>query len=240
MFLNHKSKFIFFHSEKCAGTFIEKSLCKIFKEEYWRATWASVEWRNGRGKNLDGQFIKHLRPIDLKEAWGAEFDEYETWTSIRDPWSQFVSLYGMMTQWPKYKSMTGHHAKTHGRIHPLNDYENINEWIHLASQGIGPKKAVGLFRRFCNYHTKFQQGIIKNFIRYDDLQNGVTRMCESLNVPVIDCSNVIRHTADNGETFHCTSEHGKVTDELTEYSARIIASLCSQDIAVYGFKNPFS
>ncbi len=239
MFLSHKNKFIFFHAEKSAGTFIEKSLCKAFSEEQWKATWACKEWENGKGKNLEGQHIKHLRPDDLREAWGPKFDLYDTWTTVRDPWGQMVSLYYMMTQWPKYASIRGHHFKMHGRIHPLNDYENINEWIHLASQGVGPRKAVMIFRRFCNYHTKFQNGLVKNIIRFDDLQTGVSKMCETLKIREINCKNVVHKIADNGETFFCTSEHRRVTEELTEYSAKIIASLCSRDIQEFGFKNPF-
>lgn len=239
MFISHKHKFIFFHSEKCAGTFIEKSLCKALGVEEWKTAWASKEWRNGIGKNLDGQFTKHIPPWKLKKAWGSEFDEYETWTSIRDPWSQISSLYGMLTQWEKYASMQGFHANKFGRIHPVNDFKDINEWIHFSAQNKGPEKSLNIFKRFCNYHSDFGQNLIQNYIFYDDLQVGLSKMSKRLGIKEIQADSLKRKESDNGETIHCTSE----ADErkvLTAWSSKIISGLCSRDIEKYNFVNPFN
>ena len=235
MVISHKHKFIFFHAEKCAGTFIEKRLCEVLEEPEWKTAWASPDWGNGVGKNLEGQYIKHMRPSQLKALWKGRFADYETWTSVRDPWGQYISLYYMMTQWPKYASIEGFHAKKHGRVHGMNDYKSFNEFIRCASLGIGPKGAVGLFDRFKNYNTQFAEGLIQNYIRFDKMQDGLNEFCRRYGLSRIDANNKKTHVADNGETYDCTSRHGTIDEEYDNHGFLTVQQTCKQDINKFGF-----
>lgn len=245
MFIDHKRKFVFFHAEKTAGTFIENKFCEMFGVEHWLTDWASRDWGNGhRGKSLEGQFTKHLPPQGLRNRWGVEkFDDYFKFGCVRNPWSMWLSYFSMTRQWHKFASPTGHHFKKHGRVHCLNDFVNINEFVQVTHNNKTPTASRNQFDKLSNYSTKFftlQKGVnapvlVDKVVKVERLQDDMNEVCDILNIERIDTNDRPKTTRNNGETTNCESRHGHTRDEFDRESADIIERVSGLDVHNFKF-----
>lgn len=247
MFIDHKRKFVFFHLEKTAGTFIENKLCEILGVENWRCDWASHEWQNGKpNKTLEGQFTKHLMPKQLFWRWGKErFDDYFKFACVRNPWDLWVSYFSMCRQWEKFASVDGHQYRTTGRIHCLNDFVNFDDFVLKMHNFENQSPAKKQFDKLSNYQTKFlgfknrvnEPVLVDKLIKFESLQQNLDDVCETLDLEKIDTNDKTTKSRNNGETKNCSSKHGSARDEIGLEASNVIARVCQNDIGNFGFSD---
>lgn len=218
MIVCDKKKIIFFHIPKTAGSFIERALCKQIGIAKWQTEWDD-------NKN----YIKHMRPDAFFQKYPNK-RHYVKFSVCRNPWDYALSFYSMLTQWPKFASVTGHEAKKTGRIHPMNDYRDFNEYIELADQRIGPELAVDrLYDILSNPITRFLTGGeslgqelgMNHMIRFEHLQDDINDIFPKIGLEPIDC-NARDSSFANGEPRDCSSRHEHYTKVYSEKSKKII------------------
>ena len=135
--VDRQAKLIFVHIPKTAGTSIEVAL-NIFGD-----------WRNENLLNLFGQitsprllrknfssnFLQHLQLHEIRRLLGAEFDDYEIFTVVRDPWTRFLSSFRRKD--PDLCSYVRWRSLCELEDLSLFDYFKIARWAdhpHLNSQ----------------------------------------------------------------------------------------------------------
>ena len=222
-------KFVFFHIPKTAGSFIEKSICEQIGKEAWESEWTE-----------DNVYIKHMTPKEFFAKYPYK-TEYTKISCCRNPWDYALSFYSMHTQWPRFASVTGYHAIQAGRIHPINDYKNFNEFIELGSNGVGPTSVLPRFKdalcspvtRFLtkNKVTKHAKLWVDHIIRFENLQEGINTIFPKIGLDPIDCENRSSEIEkSSGQPYDCSSKHRVYTEVYSDKSRRIIGNLNRVDI----------
>ena len=254
MFISHKHKFIFFHVPKTAGSFIERKLAQMLGESEWRTEWSCEEWgtqiKGGKGEKKQN-YIKHMRPFAFRKHHPDRFRDYYKFAIVRDPWGWHLSFFSMITQWRKFSSIHGHHAKNHeGRIHPLNDYATFEEFIKGGGSGLGPKEGVAHMsrengspcHRFLQSTKMPMEGdpkaemLVDDLIMFDDLQKGITTACGKIGIDAIDVSDRDSSTIEGREEpIDCSSKHPRYSEAYDREMATMVAELNWLDIRRFGF-----
>jgi hypothetical protein len=240
MFISHKHRFIFFHIPKTAGSTLEKELCRQLGENEWRTKWACPAWGTGTGRGSQ-EFTKHMRPWLARKRLGRDlFNSYFKFSTVRNPWDWHLSFYSMLTQWPKFASPLGHYAKNHGgRVHPMNDYKDFNEYITLGSKGTG----CGQLREYGSPCSRFLQDtdgqraasksrrlLVDDVISLENMDADLNRIFSRLDLDPPDMTRRDPKVTSCGEPWDCSSRHPPAGEVYSKNTWNIIKSLNTVDI----------
>lgn len=233
MIVCDERELIFFHVPKTAGSFIEKSLCKQLGISERETQWSE-----------DNVFIKHMNP----KTYFGKFPykkHYRSFSCCRNPWDYALSYYSMLTQWPKFASVHGHEMINKGRIHPMNDFKDFNEFIEASYRGIGPEHAVRRLRdTLSNPITKFlTKGAVNlkaklwtdNIIRFERLQEDINTLFPKLGLEPIDCSVRDSSISSDEEPVDCSSKHDHYTEVYSDKAKEIIRELNKVDASRFNY-----
>lgn len=234
MIVCDKRELIFFHIPKTAGSFIERSLCKQLGISAWETEWFS-----------DNTYMKHMKPKMFYKRF-PEKKHYATFSCSRNPWDYALSFYSMLTQWPKFASIRGHEMINKGRIHPMNDFADFNEFIEAAYEGVGPEQPVRRLRdTLSNPITRFlTKGKVTkdaklwadHIIRFENLQDDINRIFPQIGLEPIDCNvrdSSIPKNAD--EPKDCSSKHDHYTEVYSDKAREIIRELNHVDLSRFNY-----
>lgn len=89
MVISQEEKYIFIHIPKTAGTSITHSM---LKETGIKP--ASIKGVDGKNHDV----ITHSGALQLKQILGVHYDEFYSFTVVRNPWDRMVSLYNFKLQ----------------------------------------------------------------------------------------------------------------------------------------------
>src|SRR5215467_1875983 len=115
MIISHEYNFIFIHVGKTGGTSNERVLCDYLGIDFGQTK-----------KGPRGNWWKHIWAKGMKKRLGEKvWDDYFTFSFVRNPYDMILSLYCMYTQYPEYTNPKMHPAL----YHPWNQYENFEHFI---------------------------------------------------------------------------------------------------------------
>jgi len=157
MIISHTNKFIFFKAQKVAGTSTE-----IFFEQFCDKDKDIVGWRGKpEDRPKDTIWFGHKSPLKIKETLNDEnvWNNYIKFGNVRNPWDRMVSLYFF--------------AKdiTHNISHDMS-FEYF----------IKHKNPVSLYKWFCMDELRVDYKSNMYFIRYENLYEDISKICDILNL----------------------------------------------------------
>jgi len=135
--VDRQAKLIFVHIPKTAGTSIEFAL-DLHGE--WRRQnldhlFGLIQSPELLRKKFSSNFLQHLRLHEIHSLLGDQFDEYDVFTVVRDPWTRFLSSFRRkdpdLCSYVRWRSLVEINDLS------LNDYFEIACWArhpHLNSQ----------------------------------------------------------------------------------------------------------
>lgn len=245
MFVSEKHGFVFFHAQKTAGSFIERQLAAQLGEPEWKTEWGCEDWKTRRF----GKYIKHVTPADFAAKCPDRFRDFVKFSTARNPYDYALSYFSMVTQWPKYARPDGHHCKTTGRIHPLNDFADLNDYLDLADRGFGSKEALRCLREeLSNPITRFLTlGDITPtapigvdyVLRFENLQADIDELFPKLGIDPVDLGkrdSKIRKGDD--EPRDCSSRHAAAAEVYNARARAVIQKRNQADLLRFGYNFP--
>ena len=157
--INHKDKFIFIHIPKCAGTSIEQSL---FGKPY-------VDWDAERKI-----WKQHSTAAQIREYYCENYNNYYSFTFVRNPWDKLVSDYFWIQRHLKIKDSFKNFLLLRGKFKdPRLKYppkSRRTRYDHIIPQ--------------CNFLLDDRDEVIVDFIgRFENIQSDFDTICDRINIP---------------------------------------------------------
>ena len=163
MLISHRSKFIFIHIYKTAGTSITKAL-RPFADNAWKLRVAALIKR--LGIRLGAQpYPDHISAADLIAEIGRErFDSYFSFAFVRNPWDWQASFYTFVRK-------TRHHAH-YNLLKSLGSFDNYIRWRS--------KQYVGFQKDFI-FSAQGEQ-LVDYVGRYERVEEDFKYICDRLGI----------------------------------------------------------
>lgn len=222
--ISHQHKCIFIHIPKCAGTSIEKALGHFDGHEgrggQDHRSMSEIEQAfNPQGPHsLKDRFDKALGRGRFKTRAGInpnnrltvtreQFEEYYKFTIVRNPWARAFSWYKNVMRSEKH-------------------WDRYNVRKDLSLNGFLREQAGRRSLRPQTWWLKSIDGSIKfdRIGRFEDLNEEFRMACEAMNLSGVELPHVVKGT---GESYLA---------HYDEESHDIIASLCREEIEMFGFR----
>lgn len=230
MRISHRHRFVFFSNPK-TGSESVRALLDPFSDvvgvPYWKIT------RNN-------PFYSHISPaevIALFRQFNWNYEEYYSFTFIRNPWARLVSLYGMI-----YFGNRGRLARAGQKlrslaigtpVHPSID--GFRMWLRaVRPDGIGGGGAADQrWQRYGTYSIRAyafdaeERQLVKRIVRLEDIDRDLLSVLIAIGLPdatalSIPCVN--------------TRPHTHYTDYYDDAAKNIVASNYSFDIERFGYR----
>lgn len=229
-------KFIFFHIPKTAGSFIERKIAQQLGRHEDETQW------------FGDRYVKHIKPHEFFKIYpNPDRSKYTKVSVCRNPWDYALSFYSMLTQWPRFSSVEGGDCNNWGgRIHPMNDYKDFNEFIELADKKMGSPEAYERLDAPCSnpisrFLTKGEPDFSKPlpvdiFIRFEDLQSDINKVFPQIGLDPIDCNDRSDEIQKNGEPYDCSSKHEHYSEIYSVKAKEIIARRNAIDCERFDYK----
>lgn len=157
--ISHKYKFVFLANQKCASTTLHEMLRPFADKAYTFSV-----YQKPLGTHSDAKTVKHYL-----EKRGYNWDEYYSFTTIREPFSRIRSMFRYESDWRKHRDITD-------LLRPIpKDFKSyvMGDWF---------------FKRFVEIEefTGDDQGkkIVDEIIRVEDIDKRVPGLIEKLGVPL--------------------------------------------------------
>jgi len=159
MIISHTNKFIYFKSEKTAGTSTE-----IFFEQFCDKNTDIIGWRGSSTKPKHPIWFNHKFPSKIKESLNNKnaWNNYFKFGNIRNPWDRAVSSYF-------FKKDTRHNIP-----HDMS----FEDFIKHKKHG----KPKSLYEWFCIDELQVDYKSNMYFIRYENLYKDILKICDILNL----------------------------------------------------------
>ena len=207
--VSHKHKFIYLKNYKVGGTSVEHFFSKYCVNpessfEYQDSVSHRNFWRDGEGDNTGDEHLDDYGIVgkvngDGREVWwchspvetvkeefsvneslGLEkFEEYLKFCVIRNPYDKMVSLYFWQTKHPLGQNFL---TKTGGTEEWRNTSITFKEFIRLSP--------VGECNNLKSVHGIEGESVCDYFIRYENLEEDIIKLCEILNLPDYDINDL--------------------------------------------------
>jgi len=206
--ISDKHKFIFIHIPKCAGTSIYKVL---MPENNWR----NINHTKHGGWDKKNKIQKqHATAIQTKEFYCLDFNDYFSFTFVRNPWDKMASDYLWMT------NSDGRRRKGTFLEYLNNendfDLENLKKETFYRYDHILPQTDFIL-------NKKGERMI--NFVgKFENLQEDFNVACDKIGVP-------------RKELPHeNATKHKHYTEYYDDETRQIVAEKYAKDIEYFGYK----
>jgi hypothetical protein len=159
LIISHKKQFIFLAFNKTGSSSVEKAL-KQFRNPL---THYLLKKKYERLPNDNKYIFKHAAPVLVRELVGTQvWDEYTTFTFVRNPWDRIVSLY--------------HYQRKINSNRSSLAQESFDEWIKGGGTGT-VRKLVSEF--ICDENGK----VIVDFVgRFENLEQDFNKVCNMIGV----------------------------------------------------------
>ncbi|MFO8016851.1 MAG: sulfotransferase family 2 domain-containing protein [Candidatus Woesearchaeota archaeon] len=208
--ISEKYKFIYIHIPKTGGNSIQKVLSKYSEDKVlWRESIGNVKTKdNKQGLDVFNKKLrihnKHARIYDYYRKLGNKIHDYFIFASIRNPWDRVVSCtYFNKEENKKFKSrlksllkfMVGKEDKNFSYLTPMTNYVTINGRIEVDF-----------------------------FIRFENLQKDLDKVCDRLGIP----KEKLPH---KNQSFH---KH--YTEYYDERSQKKVAEKYKKDIKNFNYE----
>jgi chondroitin 4-sulfotransferase 11 len=197
MAIDHKNKFIFIHIPKTAGTAIEEALGfnveKLHKKKY---------------------NIKHGTPTDDKyvDYW----DEYFTFTCVRNPWDRFVSLYFFELEYELHNRAASKRRKLIKKLGPEGFLQYTKEYHHTFDNS---------YHNHGNQINWFEEKYKYNYVmRYENLESDFNIICQKLNLKDVKLKHINK------------SQHKHYIEYYDQESINIVYKQYLKDIKYFNYK----
>ena len=198
--INHKDKFIFIHIPKCAGTSIERSL---FGEAY-------VEW--DPEKKI---WKQHATAVQIREYYCKNYNNYYSFTFVRNPWDKLVSDYFWMQRNLKIKDSFKNFLLLKGKFNdPRLKYppkSRRTRYDHIMPQ--------------CDFLLDDKDEPAVRFVgRFENIQSDFNTVCEEIGIQQ-------RQLPHKNKT-----KHKHYTEYYDDETRQIVAEKYAKDIERFGYK----
>ncbi|NCC25042.1 MAG: hypothetical protein EOM25_07565 [Deltaproteobacteria bacterium] len=170
--INNSKKFIFIHIPKTAGTSVA-----LFFSRYSRYCDLEIG-ATQLGEAIQPEFLKrfkiwkHSTAQEIKSVVGdAIFEEYKTFTFVRNPYDRLFSTYKFLKTWP--------HWPGHEKFVQFQTYQQFIE----SGWWTGKVKPDRMFRRQISWIRESSRGpLLKiDFIcKLENIKNDIDRLCEGI------------------------------------------------------------
>ena len=190
--ISHKYKFIFIHIPKTAGMSIDK------------------KFTNTRGicYKTDYEGLWHYTTEEIIEKFGdGVWDEYTSFTVVRNPWDRMVSEYS----WQRQQNWGNRDISFFDFCKCNYDWYPEKEKLHLKTQF-----------SFCIDSAKTFR--IGNLVKFENLQEGLNIVCDKIGIP----HQKLRHINK--------SKHKHYTEYYDDENRQIVAEKFAKDIEYFGYK----
>lgn len=205
-----KHKFIFIHIPKCAGTSVYKALMP-------KQDWHNINNTEHGGWDDKNKIHKqHATALQTKEFYCSNFNDYFSFTFVRNPWSKMVSDYLWMTNLDE--SSNGYRRKG-AFLEYLNnendfDLENLKKETFYRYDHILPQTDFVL-------NNKGERMV--DFIgKFENLQEDFNVICDKIGIP----RQQLPHTNK--------SQHKHYTEYYNNQTREIVAEKYAKDIEYFG------
>jgi hypothetical protein len=193
MIISQSKRFIFAAFNKTGTTSVESAL-----EPY--GTWWLHHWLHLRYKRKfpAGPMFKHARPADIKSLIGeGKWDNFFTFTFVRNPWSRAVSLYHF-------------HRKSLGRGRWQLAACSFDDWVRGGGTGTA-KVSMAKF-----VQDDIGRLIVKFVGRFERLDEDFATVCDTVGVKRIKLPHLNRSTADDYRQYYSAETRDIVADWCRE------------------------
>jgi len=213
MRISHKYKFIFFCNPKTGSESVRKIL----------NPYSDIIGTGFRIRTRENPFYSHITPketlIIFNEA-GWDFDSYQKFVFVRNPWVRLVSLYEMIRQQETYS----------------DNFPGFTEWLYtIKPDGTGGGgEDWQRWRKYGSYSLEnFCKGesgeiMVDKVIRLEDIDHDLLPYLKKLNLPNIG-NLFIPHINKRNNTKHYTQYYNKETELY-------VTKLYHYDIREFGYK----
>lgn len=185
MRLSHTHEFIFFSNPKTGSESVRK-LLDPYSDVAGVPMWQRTE---------EQPFYTHIKPVEVREILnerGFDYDEYFTFTFVRNPWARMVSLYEMIFGDRREYGLTGRLPKLVRnalRIHPSP--AGFRKWLRSV-RPYGPGAggpSDQRWRVYGTYNIQHYAGdgegnlIVDQIIRLEDINIALPRLLSEIGLP---------------------------------------------------------
>jgi len=214
--VSHKYKFIYTKTVKTAGTSVESYFEKFCMDELrWKESQARefYESEHGiigyRGGNADNKkWFHHMPAKTIKEYLGSEiWDSYFKFSVIRNPFDKMVSYFYFIN-------------KQFIQADKNTKIASFREWLKNEKYVLDRDKYV-IDKQLC----------IDYFIRFEDLQKGVSEVCKILNIPY-EPKNLPKFKYGNRINDFPLSEY------YDDFSRKHVADVYKHELETFGYSFP--
>jgi len=199
MNISFKKKFIYIATPKSGSTPIRQSL-----EPY----------SDINSESEEPPYSYHVTAKELKlhiEKLNHKWDDFFTFTVVRNSWEAQVSFWGYM----KKKSMSKTHPHAMTFLNTVNTYKSFKNWI----------KNEGGLRPWGNWHRDEHGDNLLSYIgKFENLQTDFDIICDKIKIPRFQLPH------DN------KSKHKLYTDYYDDETRQIVAERYAEDIEYFGYK----
>ena len=198
--ISHKHKFIFIHIPKCAGTSIEQSL---FGKVY-------VEWDQERKI-----WKQHATASQIREYYCENYNNYYSFTFVRNPWDKIVSDYFWIQRNLKIKDSFKNYLILKGKFDDSRlrfpPESRRTRYDHIIPQ--------------CDFLLDDKGEAMVKFIgRFESIQGDFDTVCDKIGIPR-------QQLPHKNKT-----KHKHYTEYYDDETRRIIAEKYAKDIEHFGYK----
>lgn len=229
MIVMHSKKIAFVHIPKCAGTSIGRALVSYLEEgdeafgytpEFEALSDANLQKVKAEGANL---LHKHSSYLDLERYLGDRAGEYETFATVRDPWSRLSSWYFFCKKrYAQVREQNSDGATAWDWVSKFPDFNTYAEsgqrfpasLLHLCK---GASGEVGIDRFFDISDMAECQAYLRERTGHPDLK--IKKLNKNLEKP-----NLL--------------DAGKATSDVSPEAIKKISEFYADEIAYFGFSEP--
>jgi len=183
--INHEHKFIFIHINKCGGTTIDEL--------------------------FTGEFQGHTKAFEYKKLNPNEFDNYFSFTFVRNPWDRVVSFY-------HYQIKRGWDFYPFDETIPFKKF--VKNWLkQMPAQ-------TSLNTHPCyDWISDKDDNLLVDFIgRFENFQEDFNVVCDKIGIP----HQKLPHKNK--------SKHKHYTEYYDDETKQIVAEKYAKDIEYFGYK----